>query len=209
MSWANYGNLSCFQSFRTAENTERFDQAYDLFEMSLHSVGFEYVYPGYVLTSAGSSGPLLGIIRAAWRRTSSIGEDIVAIGLHTDQERFDYLACVRADDQMRNTLLLTELRERDVLVRKQMQAISDRAARVAQATRYRRSLKDMLILSPVAIIGILASGTLPNSLDPGLVSSIKSSLPFLPYVTLAFATAYGGLAFYYLIRLALAEAGVR
>jgi hypothetical protein len=205
MTWVSYGRLSCFQSFRTAEDTEAFNQTFDLFEQSLQRIGFDYVQPGYIQSNQSTPhGPEIGFIHAAWRRTLSSDEDLIAVGLQSDDTPgFDYLASVKGSNAERAQAVVDELRKVDVELRRELRRTARQRRRAEMADVYARRMQVLLALSPIAATGVyvLLSGALASYLEPGLASSTKGLLFWIPYAAAAFAALYAFMVFFYLVSL--------
>lgn len=208
MSWAWCGNLSSLQWFRTGNDAERFEKAYHLLNEQLTQEGFVVTNPSvvhdmnWILPSRS-----IGVVRAAWRRGRSNHEDVIALGLMRDEERFDYEAWVGTSEPNGLARLMSDLnRVNNALLHLMMAQIQQDTNRQL-AKEYRNSVKEMLPLGVIPVAVDIGTGV--TTFVPGLPMSLKDLLPWILTALIIITVTFFGFVGYYALMLARTEWKIR
>jgi len=181
---------------------------FQLVGRELEKLGFERTYTEYLWTVVPSPFQRGGFsVRALWKRNSSNAEDLVAIGLLVDEERFDFSAWVCSSAQDRVEVVRTELAAVDGRVVDQMAKSFRKESKREDVEHYRDNLKELGPYGSIPAFVSIASGLLPSYLGLPPTLTVGDFLPLVFGVALVFTVAMFGLGIFYVLRIIAAEMG--
>lgn len=134
-------------------------------------------------------------------------EEIVVLGLPSDDERFDYQAWVGSTDTNGLAGLLSDLNKVNQQLLHTMESQMALEAHRERAKEYRNSVKEMLPFGAFPAIGDISAGVLPSV--PGLPTSVKDLLPWISGTVVFLTVVFCGFVVYYAVLLGRTEWRIR